>query len=94
MTRINNYNELVAERMRIEGEIERSKAAIAEGIHEIKVKFEPFLYLLPVLSVFKSKPSILKVVATLALNTLASKNLLPKSTWLTRFIIPIVKKII
>jgi hypothetical protein len=94
MTRIKNYNELIAERKRLEGEIKRSKEAIAEGLHGLKKKFEPFLYLLPALAIFKTKTSVLKVLATLAMNAIVNKSILSRSTWLTRFIIPVLRKII
>ncbi|HEY8934405.1 MAG TPA: hypothetical protein VIM65_04265 [Cyclobacteriaceae bacterium] len=94
MTRISNYDELVAERRRIEENLARRKSEIAEGIHKLKAKFEPLLYLLPVLGIFKTRTSVLKAGASLALDTIIGKKILAKRTWLTRFVLPVIRKIL
>lgn len=95
MSRINNYDELVAERKKIEYQISQEKALLSEGINEIKEKLEPFLYLLPVLNIFKKKPannSVLKFIASFGIDLLVGQRLLSKSSWLTRLLVPMALK--
>lgn len=95
MNKINTYAELVAERKRVEAIIAEQKLIILQGINEVKEKFEPFLYLLPVLNIFKKKESnhpILKNVASLGIDLLVGQNLLAKSGWLARLLVPVFLK--
>jgi hypothetical protein len=95
MKKINTYTELVAERKRVEGNIAEQKSIILEGINEVKEKFEPFLYLLPLLNIFKKKESnrpLLKNLASLGIDLLVGQNLLAKSGWLARLIVPVLLK--
>lgn len=95
MSRINNYTELVIERKRVERTIAEEKRILNEGFHDLKEKLEPFLYLLPVLNVFKKKESnnsFLKFAASLGIDLLVGQKLLAKSNWLSRIIIPMVLK--
>ena len=41
MIRINNYTELVAERIRLEGQLRNQKAALKSEIESMKEKFAP-----------------------------------------------------
>lgn len=95
MSRINNYTELVMERKRIERTIAEEKRILNEGIHDLKEKLEPFLYLLPVLNIFKKKTSnnsFLKFAASLGIDLFVGQKLLAKSSWLSRIVIPMVLK--
>jgi hypothetical protein len=95
MSRINNYTELVIERKRIERIIVEEKQILNEGLHDLKEKLEPFLYLLPVLNIFKKKTSnnsFLKFAASLGIDLFVGQRLLAKSSWLSRIIIPMVLK--
>ncbi|MFY8037781.1 MAG: hypothetical protein ACOVMQ_11470 [Cyclobacteriaceae bacterium] len=93
MTKINTYNELVAERKMIEANIIAQKAIISNEMSELKTKLEPFLYLLPVLNIFKSKTAgtpILSFLAAKGIDLMVGKNGLMKSNWLVRLIAPIL----
>ena len=95
MSRINNYQELVAERKKIEYKISEEKVIINEGLQELKEKLEPFLYLLPILNIFKKKPannSVLKFIASFGIDLLVGQRLLSKSNWLTKLLVPMVLK--
>ncbi len=95
MNKINNYSELVAERKMLEARIVEQKAVINNGISELRSKLEPFLYLLPVLNIFKKKPSggsLLKFVATAGIDLLVGQKLLSKSNWLMKLIVPMFLK--
>ena len=95
MSRINNYDELVAERKKIEHRISEQKLVINQGLQELKEKLEPFLNLLPILNIFKKKPannSILKFIASFGIDLLVGQKLLSKSNWLIRLLVPTVLK--
>jgi hypothetical protein len=95
MNKISNYTELVAERKIVEERIAGQKAVINAGINELKAKLEPFLYLLPVLNVFKKKElggSLLKFAASAGIDLLVGQKLLSKSNWLIRLIVPLFLK--
>jgi len=95
MSRINNYDELVAERKRIENRISEQKLIINEGLHDLKEKLEPFLYLVPILNIFKKKPannSLLKFIASFGIDLLVGQKLLSKSNWLAKLLVPMVLK--
>jgi len=95
MNKISNYNELLAERKVLETRIIEQKAIINNGISELRAKLEPFMYLLPVLNIFKKKDSgssLLKFAATAGIDLLVGQKLLSKSNWLMRLIIPLFLK--
>jgi hypothetical protein len=95
MNKISNYTELVAERKILETRIVEQKKVINNGINELKVKLEPFMYLLPVLNVFKSGRSggsFLKFVASAGIDLLVGQKLLTKANWLVRLIVPMLLK--
>lgn len=96
MNKITNYTELVAARKTVETKIETQKMLMREGIVDIQEKLKPFLYLLPVLNVFKKEEqgnSLLKGIASLGIDVLLGQNLLAKSNWLTRLVVPLVAKV-
>ncbi len=95
MNRISNYDELVAERRMIEARIAEQKAVINQGVGELRSKLEPFLYLLPVLNVFKKKESgssLLKFATSAGIDLLVGQKLLSKSNWLMKLLVPMFLK--
>jgi hypothetical protein len=93
MTKINTYAELVAERKMIEADIIQQKAVISNEMSELKAKLEPFLYLLPLLNIFKSKvagTTVLSYVASKGMDLLIGKNGVMKSNWLVRLLLPVL----
>jgi hypothetical protein len=94
MSRINNYEELLAERRLLEEKIESEKAVLKGGLIEVRDKLEPFMYLLPVLNIFKKSEegnSVMKSVAALGIDVVFGQTLL-KSNWLTRLLLPMLLK--
>lgn len=92
---INNYEELLIERKKIERTIAEEKRILNEGFDDLKEKVEPFINLLSVLNVFKKKSpnnSLLNFVAAMGIDLFIGKKLLANSSWFTRIIIPIVLK--
>lgn len=94
MSRINNYEELIAERRRLEGKIVEEKLIIRQDIRELKEKLEPIFSLLPVLNIFsgkRSNNSFLKGVTSLGIDLLAGPKL-AKANWLMRLFVPMFLK--
>src|SRR6188768_4361429 len=94
MSNIRNYDELLEERWRIESRIAARKIIIGEGLLDIKKKFEPLLYLLPVLTTVKdmrSNNTLVKVITSLGID-LVGQKLLSKTNWVTRLLVPLILK--
>ena len=94
MNSIRNYEELLEERWRVEARIAARKIAIGEELLDVRKKFEPFLYLLPVLTTLKDMRTnnmFVKVLTSLGID-LVGQKLLSKTNWLTRLIIPLILK--
>ncbi len=94
MSRISTYEELKAERKRIEFIIAENKQVINDSISDLKQKVEPFLYLIPILNILKRKESgnsLLKGVANMGID-LVGNRLLSKAGWFLRLIIPMALK--
>ncbi len=95
MSRINNYAELVAERRKVERHITEQKLILQSGLHDLKEKLEPFLYLLPMLNVFKKQESghpVLKFVSSLGIDLLVGQKLLSRANWFARLVVPALLK--
>lgn len=94
MSRINNVEELLAERRRLEEKITVEKSVLKVGLIEVRDKLEPFMYLLPVLNIFKKSEksnTVMKSVAALGIDVVFGQTLL-KSNWLTRLLLPMLLK--
>lgn len=95
MTRISNYNELVAERIRIQQELAVQKAQISEEIREIKDKLKPVTNILSFFNTSKKqsfKSTAMQVGANIGIDVLLRNTLLGRAGWLTRLILPFVAK--
>ncbi len=94
ITTINSYEDLVKERKRLKFNIALHKESIKEDIHILKDKFEPLLYILPILSLFKtnnSKIPLVTNVASLGVEFLAQR-FLGRAGWITKLAVPVVFK--
>ncbi|GCC49865.1 hypothetical protein SanaruYs_00790 [Chryseotalea sanaruensis] len=94
MSRINNYEELLATRKLLEAKIESEKAILKGGLIEVREKLEPFMHLLPVLNIFKKnekRNSLLKGAASLGIDVVFGQALL-KTSWITRLLLPMLLK--
>jgi len=95
MSKISNYTELMAEQKLIEARIAEQKAILNKGISTLKDKVEPFLYLLPILNIFKKKDSntsLLMFATSAGIDLLVGQKLLSKSNWLMRLIVSMLVK--
>ncbi len=94
MTRINNYEELIAERRRVESDIVEQRLILKAGLQEAKEKLEPFMYLLPILNIFKKKEpnhSVLNAATAVGIDLFVGQKL-AKAGWVTRLLVPMVLK--
>lgn len=95
MNRINNYDELVQERKKIEAEIHVHKAVLHERFMELKVAVEPFFYLIPVLNAYKGRAprnSTINFLTSLGIDLFVGQKLLSKANWFTRLTVPMLLK--
>lgn len=96
MSKINNYDELLAERRRLENQIYEQKLVIKQDFSDLKSKMEPFLNLLPVMNIFRNKKTshpLLNSVTSLGIDLLGQR-LLSKTNWIARVIIPLITKVV
>jgi len=94
MTRLNNYEELIAERKRVESNIVEQRLILKAGLQEAKEKLEPFMYLLPILNIFKKKEpnhSVLNAATSVGIDLFVGQKL-AKAGWVTRLLVPMVLK--
>ncbi len=95
MNKISNYNELVAERMRIQQELALQKAQINEEISEIKDKLKPISGILSFFNTTKKqslKSTAMQVGANIGIDVLLRNTLLGRAGWLARLVLPFVAK--
>lgn len=95
MSKISNYEELVAERVRIQQMLALQKAEINAEISELKDRLKPVTGLL---SFFKrdKNPSIkstaIQTGANIGIDVLLRNTLLGRAGWLARLIVPFMAK--
>jgi hypothetical protein len=96
MARITNLEELLAEKSRLESELELQRAIIESEIARIKRKFDPVRKVLAFFGAGKdnntsSVPPALKIGANLGIDLLGHK-VLRRAGWITRVVIPMIAK--
>lgn len=95
MNKINNYEDLVLERKRLEAELVHYKSVINGEVNSIKQKFEPIS---DVVSFFASSPTkspnnkLLQVGTNIGIELLVRQKLLSKAGWLTKLVLPYILK--
>jgi uncharacterized protein (DUF2342 family) len=98
MTKISTYEELVAERKRLEGELLVQKAYIKSKVTAIKEKFEPIGKIISFFGGTKNSnnsskgSALLKLGSTVGIDLLIGQKL-KKAGWLTRMILPVIMKL-
>lgn len=95
MSKINNYEELVLERKKLEGELIHHKALIAYEVNVLKAKMEPITDVVSFFSPSK-KPSqgnpLLQAGTNLGIELLVRQKLLSKAGWFTKLVVPFILK--
>lgn len=93
MSRINNYEELMAERKNLEATLRVQKASLNKKLDTLKESFEPLTKVVSFFGGLNKTPgsSLLKVGTNLAIATLV-RGKLAKAGWLTKLILPFILK--
>jgi len=95
MSRINNYEELMVERSRLEFKLIEHKKILSTGLQELKEKLVPFMNLLPLLNLFAKKTtggSVLAAVVSSGVDLLVGPNMSPKLAWVAKLILSFISK--
>ena len=95
MTRISNYEELRLEKNRLQQHLVLQKSRLKGDIHIIKEKFEPLVYIISLLGIFKktgAKNSLLKMGAKAGIELIAHQTLVSKAGWLAKLVVPFLLK--
>ena len=93
MSRINNYEELIAERKNLEAILHSQKAYLNTQINTIKERFEPMGKVIAFLAGFKNNPgsSLLKLGSSVGIELLVRQKL-AKAGWLAKLALPFILK--
>ena len=96
MSKINNYEDLILERKRLESELAHYKSIIRRELDEIKQKVEPITDVISFFSSSKNPPTnnnrLLQAGANLGIELLVRQKLLSKAGWLTKLVLPFILK--
>lgn len=96
MSKINNYEELILEKRRLESELLHYKAIINSEITDIKHKMEPITdmvsFLSPSSSPVQPKSRLLQAGTNLGIELLVRQKLLSKAGWFTKLVVPYILK--
>jgi hypothetical protein len=95
MSRINNLEELMLEKKRLESDLITYKSIISSEIQEIKHKVEPISNVMSFFSDAKTvspNNKLLQVGTNIGIDILLRQKLLSKAGWLTRLVLPYVLK--
>jgi hypothetical protein len=94
MNRISTYEELVAERKRLEADLIIQKGYMRGQIDSVKEKFEPVSRIISFIGGFKNNTgnSLLKLGSSVGIDLLIGKKL-KSAGWLTRMVLPLVMKL-
>jgi len=96
MNKINNYDDLILERKRLESDLAHYKTIITGELDEIKHKVEPITDVVSFFSPSKNPPTnnnrLLQAGANLGIELLVRQKLLSKAGWLTKLVLPFILK--
>ncbi len=95
MSRINSYQELVNERIRLQEQLKHQKTMFKAEVIEIKARLQPFSDFVSFLGIFNQKDvrsdSIMKAVMPVAIDLLGAKFMSGKN-WIARFAVALIVK--
>ena len=95
MSRINNLEELVLERKRLESDLLIYRSIISSEVQEIKQKVEPISNVVSFFSAAKTTSpnnKLLQVGTNIGIDILLGQKLLSKAGWFTRLVLPYILK--
>ncbi|HKZ38272.1 MAG TPA: hypothetical protein VJ184_11515 [Chryseolinea sp.] len=95
MSRINNLEELILEKKRLESDLITYKSTINSEIQHLKQKMEPISNVVSFFSTAKTvspNNKLLQVGTNIGIDILLREKLLSKAGWFTRLVLPYVLK--
>jgi hypothetical protein len=95
MSKINNYEELVLERKKLETQLAHYRLVIDGEVQEIKQKLEPIAKVVSFFSPSKNPSQnnkLLQAGTNLGIELLVRQKLLSKAGWLTKLVLPFILK--
>lgn len=96
MSKINNYEELVLERKKLESDLAHYKAIINSEVSNLKHKFEPITdvvsFFSPSKSPAKHNNTLLQAGTNIGIELLVRQKLLSKAGWFTKLVVPFILK--
>ena len=95
MNKINNLDDLILERKRLESDLTHYKSIITTELDEIKHKVEPITDVVSFFTPTKNPANnnkLLQAGANLGIELLVRQKLLSKAGWLTKLVLPFVLK--
>ena len=95
MNKINNYDDLILERKRLESDLAHYKLIITGELDEIKHKIEPITDVVSFFTPAKNPPAnnkLLQAGANLGIELLVRQKFLSKAGWLTKLVLPFILK--
>lgn len=93
MNKISTYDELLAERRRLEADLIAQKAYIKNHMNAVRERLEPVSKVISFVGGFKSKPgsTLLKIGSNIGIDLLVRQKL-KKAGWLAKLVLPLVLK--
>ena len=95
MNKINDLDDLILERKRLESDLAHYKSVIVTELDEIKHKVEPITDVVSFFTPTKNPPAnsqLFQAGANLGIELLVRQKLLAKAGWLTKLVLPFVLK--
>jgi hypothetical protein len=95
MSKINNYEELILERKKLEAELLHHKSVINDEVALLKHKMEPITNVVSFFTPAKNSSnnnSLLQAGTNIGIELLVRQKLLSKAGWLTKLVVPFLLK--
>ena len=98
MNKINNYEDLILERRRLESDLAHYKSIIISELDEIKHKLEPITDAVSFFTPSRNPAAnngsskLIQAGANLGIELLVRQKLLSKAGWLTKLVLPFILK--
>jgi hypothetical protein len=97
MNKINNYEDLILERRRLESDLAHYKSIITSELDEIKHKMEPITDVVSFFTPSRNPPTnnsskLIQAGANLGIELLVRQKLLSKAGWFTKLVLPFILK--
>ena len=95
MSKINNYNDLVLERKKLEADLIHYKATLNEEIQLIRHRMEPVMQVVSFFTPAKNASpnnKLLQAGTNLGIELFVRQKLLSKANWFTKLVVPFVLK--